>query len=119
MGLDQLAEELDCVRRTVYRDLDALMYAGFPVVSEKRDGHVYYRFIDSFKLSDVPFTADEVLALAFGEDLLRGLEGTLFHDSNQSALAKIRASLGPELTAYLERLGESFRVLPGPHKRYI
>ncbi|MFP6628541.1 MAG: YafY family protein [Myxococcota bacterium] len=119
MGLDQLAEELECVRRTVYRDLDALMYAGFPVVSEKRDGHVYYRFIDSFKLSDVPFTADEVLALAFGEDLLRGLEGTLFHDSIQSALAKIRASLGPELTAYLERLGESFRVLPGPHKRYI
>ena len=74
MGLDQLAEELECVRRTVYRDLDALMYAGFPVVSEKRDGHVYYRFIDSFKLSDVPFTADEVLALAFGEDLL--VEGT-------------------------------------------
>ena len=70
VGLDQLAEELDCVRRTVYRDLDALMYAGFPVVSEKRDGHVYYRFLDTFQLGDVPFTADEILALAFGEDLL-------------------------------------------------
>jgi predicted DNA-binding transcriptional regulator YafY len=119
LGLDQLAEELDCVRRTVYRDLDALMYAGFPVVSEKRDGHVYYRFLDSFQLGDVPFTADEILALAFGEDLLRSLEGTVFHDSIQSALAKIRSGLGPELTAYLERLGESFRVLPGPHKRYL
>jgi predicted DNA-binding transcriptional regulator YafY len=119
VGLDQLAEELDCVRRTVYRDLDALMYAGFPVVSEKRDGHVYYRFLDSFQIGDVPFTADEVLALAFGEDLLRSLEGTVFHDSIQSALAKIRAGLGPELGAYLERLGESFRVLPGPHKRYV
>ena len=119
MGLDQLSEELECVRRTVYRDLDALMYAGFPVISEKRDGHVYYRFVDSFKLGDVPFTADEVLALAFGEDLLRGLEGTVFHDSIQSALVKIRAGLGPELSTYLERLGESFRVLPGPHKRYI
>lgn len=119
MGLDQLAEELECVRRTVYRDLDALMYAGFPVVSEKRDGHVFYRFLETFKLGDVPFTADEVLALAFGEDLLRGLEGTVFHDSIQSALTKIRASLGPEIAAYLERLGESFRVLPGPHKRYV
>jgi len=119
MGLDQLAEELDCVRRTVYRDLDALMYAGFPVVSEKRDGHVYYRFLDSFQLGDVPFTADEILALAFGEDLLKSLEGTVFHDSIRSALAKIRAGLGPELAAYLERLGESFRVLPGPHKRYV
>ncbi len=118
VGLDDLAEELCCVRRTVYRDLDALMYAGFPVVSEKRDGRVYYRFLDSFRLGDVPFTADEVLALAFSADLLRTLEGTVFHDSVQSALAKIRAGLGPEMHAFLERLRASFRVLPGPHKRY-
>ena len=118
VGLDDLAEDLGCVRRTVYRDLDALMFAGFPVVSEKRDGRVLYRFLDTFEIGDTPFTADEVLALAFGEDLLRTLEGTVFHDSIRSALHKIRASLGPELGEYLARLGESFRVLPGPHKRY-
>ena len=106
------------MRRTVYRDLDALMYAGFPVVSEKRDGRVLYRFLETFKVGDTPFTADEVLALAFGEDLLRILEGTVFHDSIRSALRKIRANLGPELREYLGRLAESFRVLPGPHKRY-
>ena len=116
--LDALAQDLQCVRRTVYRDLDALMYAGFPVVSEKRDGRTYYRFLETFRLGDVPFTPDEILALAFGEDLLRALEGTVFHDSIRSALAKIRAGLGPELSAYLARLGESFRVLPGPHKNY-
>jgi len=66
----------------------------------------------------VPFTPDEILALAFGEDLLRTLEGTVFHDSIHSALAKIRSGLGPELAGYLARLGESFRVLPGPHKNY-
>jgi len=118
VALDDLAEELGVVRRTVYRDLDALMFAGFPVVSEKRDGRVHYRFLDSFRLGDVPFTPDEVLALAFGEDLLRVLEGTVFHDSIRSALGKIRAGLGPELAGYLARLGESFRVLPGPHKSY-
>lgn len=118
VDLDTLAEALGCVRRTVYRDLDALMYAGFPVVSEKRDGRVYWRFLETFQLGDVPFTADEILALAFGEDLLRVLEGTVFHDSVQSALGKIRAGLSPELVLYLERLRESFRVLPGPHKRY-
>jgi predicted DNA-binding transcriptional regulator YafY len=118
LGLDALADELGCVRRTVYRDLDALMLAGFPVVSEKRDGRVLYRFLDTFRLGDVPFTPDEILALAFGEDLLRALEGTVFHDSIRSALAKIRAGLGPELSEYLARLGESFRVLPGPHKSY-
>ncbi len=118
VGLDVLARDLECTRRTVYRDLDALQYAGFPVVSEKRDGRVFYRFLDTFRLGDAPFTADEVLALAFSEDLLRTLEGTVFHDSVHSALRKIRAGLGPELSGFLERLGESFRVLPGPHKRY-
>ncbi len=118
LHLDALAEELGCVRRTLYRDLDALMFAGFPVVSEKRDGRVYYRFLETFRLGDVPFTPDEILALAFGEDLLRTLEGTVFHDSIHSALAKIRSGLGPELAGYLARLGESFRVLPGPHKNY-
>ena len=116
--LDELAEDLGCVRRTVYRDLDALMYAGFPVVSERRDGRAYYRFLDNFRLGDVPFTPDEILALAFSEDLLRTLEGTVLHDSIRSALAKIRSSLSPELADYLARLGESFRVLPGPHKNY-
>ena len=118
VGLEELAQDLGVVRRTVYRDLDALMYAGFPVVSEKRDNKVFYRFLDTFKIGDTPFTPDEVLALAFSEDLLRVLEGTVFHDSIRSALRKIRAGLGPELTDYLARLGESFRVLPGPHKQY-
>ncbi len=117
-GLDALAEELECTRRTVYRDLDALMYAGFPVTSEKRDSRVFYRVLEGFRLGDTPFTSDELLALAFGEDLLRSLEGTVFHDSIRSALAKIRASLGPELADFLAHLRESFRVLPGPHKSY-
>jgi predicted DNA-binding transcriptional regulator YafY len=118
IGLDELASELDCVKRTVYRDLDALMYAGFPVKSEKRDGRAFYSFLDSYRLGDVPFTPDELLALAFSEDLLRVLEGTVFHDSIASALAKVRAGLGPELTNYLSRMTDTFRVIPGPHKRY-
>ncbi|MCP3983734.1 MAG: WYL domain-containing protein [bacterium] len=118
IGLDDLAEDLEVTRRTVYRDLDALMYAGFPVTSEKRDGRVFYRLYESFELGDAPFTADEVLALAFGEDLLGILEGTVFHDSIHSAMAKVRASLGPELTAFLEQLRDSFRIQPGPHKKY-
>jgi predicted DNA-binding transcriptional regulator YafY len=118
IGLDPLVEELGCTKRTVYRDLDALMQAGFPVTSEKRDGRVLYKLIDTFRLGDVPFTADEVLALAFGEDLLRTLEGTVFHESVRSALAKIRAALSPELASTLASLAGSFRVLPGPHKSY-
>jgi predicted DNA-binding transcriptional regulator YafY len=118
VGLDELATDLECTRRTVYRDLDALMYAGFPVTSEKRDSRVYYKLLDEFELADAPFTPDELLALAFSEDVLQTLEGTVFHDSIHSALGKIRASLGPELAAFLGRFREAFQVMPGPHKRY-
>lgn len=118
VGLEALATDLECTRRTVYRDLDALQFAGFPVTSERRQGRVLYRFVAGFQMDDVPFTPDEVLALAFSEDLLRTLEGTVFHDSVRSALGKIRAALSPELADFLSRLGESFRVLPGPHKSY-
>ena len=58
VGLAALAGELACTRRTVYRDLDALMFAGFPITSEKRDGRVFYRVIEGFRLGDTPFTPD-------------------------------------------------------------
>lgn len=118
IGLDELATDLECTRRTVYRDLDALMYAGFPVTSEKRDTRVYYRLLENFELGDAPFTPDELLALAFSEDVLQALEGTVFHDSIHSALGKIRASLGPDLAAFLARFRDAFQVMPGPHKQY-
>ena len=76
--------------------------------SEKRDGRVFYRFLESFRLGDVPFTPDEILALAFGEDLLRVLEGTVFHDSIRSALGKIRAGLSPELPRISGAAGRIF-----------
>ena len=115
---DALAAELGVTRRTVYRDLNALMYAGFPISSETRAGGVRYGLLAGFDLSDTPFTPDELLALAFGEDLLAGLEGTVFHDSIHSALEKIRAGLGPRLLRFLRASGEAVTATPGPHKRY-
>ena len=92
---DSLAGELACNRRTVYRDLDALMFAGFPITSERRDGRVFYRVIDGFRLGDTPFTPDELLALGFSEDLLRVLEGTVFHDWHVEGLANVEAAARP------------------------
>jgi len=118
VGIDRLVDELECTRRTLYRDLDALRYSGFPVIDEKRDGRVFYKFIDKYGLGDAPFTPDEVVALALSSDLLSVLEGTLFYDSIQSALAKLRSNLGPEVAEYLDSLRNSLRVIPEPHKSY-
>ncbi|MCG8591249.1 MAG: helix-turn-helix domain-containing protein, partial [Proteobacteria bacterium] len=45
VGIDELCRELECNRRTFYRDVQALEYAGFPVVTEYRDGRARYRFV--------------------------------------------------------------------------
>src|SRR5690606_26026322 len=52
------------------------------------------------------------------EDLLLALEGTVLHDSNRSALDKIRSALGPQVGEFLAQLGDTFRALPGPHEHY-
>lgn len=46
MTIRRLAEEEGCSKRTVYRDIDALSAAGFPIYSENVNGTVRYRFMD-------------------------------------------------------------------------
>ena len=44
--VDEIAEEAHVTRRTVYRDLDAIRDAGYPLISEKEpDGRTLYRFL--------------------------------------------------------------------------
>ena len=40
----ELAKELNCSPRTIYRDLDHLQEAGFPITDEKLDGGNHWQF---------------------------------------------------------------------------
>jgi predicted DNA-binding transcriptional regulator YafY len=114
-----LAEELDCHQRTVYRDLDALEAAGFPIYTEFENGRNLWRIVDSARTPlPVPFSLPELMALYFGSDALRALEGTVFYDSLASVLKKIESSIPPEAGAYLRQVEKSFHARPGPHKAY-
>lgn len=118
LGPEEIADRLHCTRRTVYRDIDALQAAGFPVTRKTRDGRVFYGLVEGFELGDIPFTADELLALVFSENLLKAPSDAFFQDSLCSAMDKVRARLGPELGDFLGRLREAFHAVPGPHKNY-
>ena len=85
---DKRARDLDNLLKPI---LDALMYAGFPVMSEKRDGKAYYRFLDQFQLGQVPFTPDELL-----DDLTR--HGV----ADRIGLDRIYPTLPTAVAAYLE-----------------
>jgi predicted DNA-binding transcriptional regulator YafY len=115
----ELAEVLGCHRRTVYRDLEALQSAGFPLYSDQDEGHSRWYLIETARQSiPIPFSMTELMALYFSRDWLRALENTVFHESLESLFNKVKATLPPETDRYLETFRRSVKVGSHPHKQY-
>jgi len=109
--LDQLKSELGVTKRTVQRDIAILEAVGIPVVSEPRDGTVYWRVVNPMRDSaDLSFTLPELMALYFSRDLLRVLHGSPMQDALDSALQKIGARLPAAGHDLLRRLKEQTAV---------
>ncbi|MCC2643538.1 MAG: putative Transcriptional regulator [Nitrospira sp.] len=121
--LEQLAEFLapGSTRhpRTLRRDLAALEEAGYPLVTERINGHTCWRLMEGFRsVPGLRFSPTELMALTFSRRLIAPLEGTELHSSLQSALGKAAAALPPQGVALVQQLDGTFTVGLGPHKRY-
>jgi predicted DNA-binding transcriptional regulator YafY len=118
-SVQDLAAELSCHSRTVYRDLEALQVAGFPVYTERQNQKNYWSLMDSAKhLIPIPFNITELMALYFSSDMLKMLKNTLFYDSLESLFQKIKATLPPEYMTYLGQVESSLKVGLKPYKDY-
>ncbi len=114
-----LAAELDCHPRTVYRDLEALQVAGFPVYNERVDNKSLWSLLDSAKhLIPVPFNVTELMALYFSRDMLKTLKETIFYDALESLFQKVKTTLPPEYLHYLKQFEGSLKVGLKPYKNY-
>jgi predicted DNA-binding transcriptional regulator YafY len=114
-----LARDIDCHPRTVYRDLDALQAAGFPIYTERVDGKSLWSLLDTVKHHfPIPFSLTELMALYFSRDVLKILKGTVFYDAIESLFQKIRTTLPPESKKYLEQVAKSLGARPRPYKQY-
>ncbi len=109
--LTQLRAELGVGKRTVQRDIAVLESAGFPIVSESRNGTVFWHFMEGFH-AEVPvsLTLTEQMALYFSKGLLRPLRGTPFYESLESALQKVGAALPPASFHFLRGLDQAVSV---------
>lgn len=107
--VDELAEECEVTRRTVYRDLDAISEAGYPLVGERsEDGRVVYRFLTGFKqIPPLTFSLTELMTLYLCRGQLGFLKGTPFQDDLDAIFGRIRSSLPPRSVAHLERITEA------------
>ena len=115
----ELADTLGCTTRTVYRDLEALQAGGFPITTESRENRSYWTLLNTHRQTVPPaFNIPELMALYFGKDMLRTYRGTVFYDAIESLLSKIKATLPPAYTAYLDRIRDRVNAGPAPRKDY-
>jgi len=107
--VDELAEECGVTRRTIYRDLQAISDAGYPLVSEPgEDGHTVHRFMTGFsRIPPVAFSLEELMTLYFCRGQLEFLKGTPFQDDLDSIFGRIRSVLPPRSVAHLERIASA------------
>lgn len=108
-SVDELAEECGVTRRTVYRDLDAIRDAGYPLISEpEADGRVLYSFMTGFRrLPPITFSLEELMTLYLCRGQLGFLQGTPFQDDLDAIFGRIHSSLPPRSVAHLERIAEA------------
>ena len=114
-----LAQELEYHWRTVYRDLEALQLAGFPIFTDRVDGKNRWSILDSARQNvPIPLDLTEVMALYFSRGLMRVLKDTIFYESLESFFQKVKATLPAETIQYLEKIEQSLEVGSKPYKRY-
>ncbi|MGO9116151.1 MAG: helix-turn-helix transcriptional regulator [Desulfomonilaceae bacterium] len=115
----ELASELEVPQRTVYRDLEAIQEAGFPLYTDREGKNSYWKILDTFKKDfPVPMTLTELMALHMSRDLLTVFKGTIFHESIESLFKKVKTALSPEAIRYLENISGRLTVSIGPAKNF-
>ncbi len=103
----------------IYRDLEALDAAGFPLYTEVRNGKNHWMVMDEAKIqSPLPLNFTELMALYFCRDMVKVLKDTVFHESLETLFKKIRAILPEGSVNYLEQIEQSLHVGQRPYKEY-
>ncbi|MDP2645526.1 MAG: transcriptional regulator [Desulfobacterales bacterium] len=114
-----LARELECTPRTIYRDLEALQEAGFPIYTERIKSKHLWSLLDTVRHQiPLPVTFTELAALYFGFNLLNVFKDTFFYDSLKSLFQKIKNTLPPESITYLENVEQTLQFGFKPYKEY-
>jgi predicted DNA-binding transcriptional regulator YafY len=121
MGItgNELACELEVPLRSVYRDLEAIQEAGFPLYTEREGKSSVWKILETFRRDfPLPLTLTELMALHMSCEVLSIFEGTVFQSSIETLFKKVKTSLTAEHLKYLEGLSGGIKVNFGPGRTF-
>lgn len=103
---ESLAETFEVTMRTIYRDIQALVEAGVPVVSAPGQG---YWLMEGYFLPPLSFSKDEAVLLLLGSEVMTQSFDDQYKQVAQSAAKKIDAVLDDALRQEVNYLKENIR----------
>ena len=116
VSVSDLSTDLECHSRTVYRDLEALQMAGFPLYNEQVDGRHLWSILDTVKQPlPLPLSLVELMALYFSRDVLKTLKNTPFDSALETLFEKIITTIPEKTRTYLDSFEETFTVGQAPY----
>lgn len=98
-----LAQQFEISKRTIYRDMSALNQMGIPIASLPGEG---FELVEGFYVPPLMFQEEEAVALTLGLRLLTQQAAGSLTRSADSALAKIQVVLPGQVRARSEALTE-------------
>ena len=105
ISVANLARGAGVTQRNIYRDLEALQIAGFPVYNH----HGRWFVTDTFRhRGGVPLRLSEVLALRCARSALEALAETPLYDGFGDLITKLDTLLTPEMQAFARQLDRLF-----------
>jgi proteasome accessory factor B len=103
-------------KRTIYRDLETLCSAGFPLSADGAEGETQkWRLERKTQINDYfVITAKELFALYLAQGVLKPLANSPIFDDLIAVFQRIEERLGIKQSKYLNSLAEEIRFEPGP-----
>lgn len=105
---EDLSETFEVSKRTIYRDMLALMESGVPVISSPGQG---YALDEGYFLPPLSFTTDESIVMLLGTDFMQQTFDAEYQSAARSATSKIRAVLSQRLRDEVDDLKTRMRFV--------
>lgn len=109
--LAELEDRFELSRRTIFRDIRALIDAGVPIGGNAGEG---YFIVEGYHLPPVVFDKNEASAILLGAKLIEHQSDSHTSMAFQNALTKVKAVLRLADKEFLDELEKKISIIPSP-----